>query len=33
MTDTGKYTVLTQNKKSVMMDKPVTSDGKPGLET
>jgi len=33
MTDTGKSNVLTQNKMSVMMDKPITSNGKTGLET
>ena len=33
MTDTGENTVITQNKMSVVMDKPITSNGKPGLET
>jgi hypothetical protein len=30
---TVENTVLTQNKKSVMIDKPITSNGKTGLET
>jgi len=33
MTYTGDNTVSTRNKKSVMMDKPITSNGKTGLET
>jgi len=33
MTDTGESAVLTQNKMSVVMVKPITSNGKPGLET
>jgi hypothetical protein len=33
MTDNGETNGLTQNKKSIIMDKPVTSNGKRGLET
>jgi hypothetical protein len=33
MMDTRESTVLTQNKMSVMMDKPITSNGKTGFET